>query len=321
MIYLVILTVFLTLFIFANTVLIKIFYKPKPIENLKYYEDGYQIINIHINNKKVKKPNILKSLTKFIPKKIKNSNKVNKSEKELIRADINFTAEEITVIKIFSSFTISFLVYVVFKDIFILLVTLVLIWNLPKFLIYKKKTNRFKMFDEQINDGIVIIANSLKAGYSFLQAISVVVEETEDPFSKEFKKLLKEMSLGISMEDSLINILERVQSEDLKLLVNAILIQKDIGGNLSEILENISITIRERQKIQNELKTLTAQGKLSGIIISLLPVFLGVIIYLLNKEYMISLFTTKVGLAMVGCACINQLMGIFMIKKIVKVTM
>ena len=93
----------------------------------------------------------------------------------------------------------------------------ILIWNIPKFIISKEKKERIKLFDSQLNEGIMIISNSLKAGYSFLQAVAVVSEETKDPFSKEFKKLLKEMSLGISEEDALKNLLNRVDSEDLRL--------------------------------------------------------------------------------------------------------
>ena len=129
------------------------------------------------------------------------------------------------------------------------------------------------------------------------------------------------MSLGISEEIALKNLLNKMESEDLRLIVNAILIQKDIGGNLSEILDNISDTIRERQKIQNELKTLTAQGRLSGIIVMLIPFFLGITIYLFNKEYIMLLFTTPIGLGMIIAAFINQIIGLIMIRKIIKIDM
>ena len=167
----------------------------------------------------------------------------------------------------------------------------------------------------------MIISNALKAGYSFLQALAMAAEETPDPFSKEFKKMLKEMTLGITEEEALRSLLLRMESEDLKLVMNAILIQKDIGGNLSEILDNIGETIRERQKIKGELKTLTAQGRLSGIIVVMIPIFLGGTIYLLSKEYMILLFTTPMGIAMVSFSAFSQLIGIFMIKKIVDIEM
>jgi tight adherence protein B len=122
-------------------------------------------------------------------------------------------------------------------------------------------------------------------------------------------------------EVALKNLADRMESDDLKLVINAILIQKDIGGNLSEILDNISETIRERQKIKNELRTLTAQGKLSGIIITLLPIFLGIVIYLFNKEYVLLLFTTAIGLGMVGAAVISEIFGLILIKKIINIEM
>ena len=113
----------------------------------------------------------------------------------------------------------------------------------------------------------------------------------------------------------------RMESDDLKLIVNSILIQKDIGGNLSEILDNIGETIRERQKIQDELKTLTAQGKLSGMIVILIPIFLALAFYVVNKEYMLLLFNTTLGLVMVSVSIVNQLLGLIMIKKIINIDM
>lgn len=236
-----------------------------------------------------------------------------------MKADLPITVEELLVIKILSSFSFAFLAFAVFKDYFIIISMYILIWNVPRLIIKKKIKDRIKLFDNQLNEGITIISNSLKAGYSFLQAVAVVSEETSDPFSKEFKKLLKEMSLGISEEDALKNLLSRVDSEDLRLIMNAILIQKDIGGDLSEILDNISETIRERQKIKNELKTLTAQGKLSGLILMLMPVFLGIVIYLFNREYMLLLFKTSIGLSMVATAVISEIFGLLMIRKIVNI--
>lgn len=142
-----------------------------------------------------------------------------------------------------------------------------------------------------------------------------------DPFAREFKKLLKEMSLGLSEEEAFKNLINRMDSEDLKLIVNAIVIQKDIGGNLSEVLDNISETIRDRQKIKNELKALTAQGKLSGIIVAALPVFLGVVIFLLNREYVSVLFTTNIGLFLLFSSVISEILGFMMIRKIVDIKM
>jgi tight adherence protein B len=319
MIYIIILLIFFFVWSLISALLLAIFNKEKPIDKLKYYDEDYAIKE-KIENKK-NKISFLKMLSNLIPN-IKFSEKHDKKlEIELMKSDIPITVEELLVAKMLASTAFAFLAYALSKDSIIALFIFILIWNIPKVIISSRKKERVKTFNEQLNEGTMIISNSLKAGYSFLQAIAVVSEETKDPFAKEFKKLLKEMSLGISEEIALKNMLNRMESDDLRLIINAILIQKDIGGNLSEILDNISNTIRERQKIQNELKTLTAQGRLSGIIVMLIPFFLGITIYLFNKEYMMLLFTTPIGLGMIITAFVNQILGLIMIKKIIKIDM
>ncbi len=296
------------------------FYKEKPIYKLKYFEDNYEI-KAKIESKKKNKISLLKILSNLIPNIKLNEKHDKKLEMEIIKSDIPVTVEELLVIKMLTSITSAILAYALSKDVIIVFFIFILIWNIPKVIISHRKKERVKDFNQQLNEGTMIISNSLKAGYSFLQAIAAVSEEIKDPFAKEFKKLLKEMSLGISEDVALNNMLNRMDSQDLRLIVNAILIQKDIGGNLSEILDNIAGTIRERQKIQNELKTLTAQGRLSAIIVMLIPVFIGISIYLTNKEYIMVLFTTTIGLEMVITAFLSQLIGLIIIKKIIKIEM
>lgn len=320
MIFVVVLLVFLTVWALGSALLLGVFRKEKPIEKLKYFDEDFAVRE-KFENKQKHKVSVIKLLSKLVPNFRFSKNRGKKLEVELMKADMPITVEELLVVKLLSSAALSFLGFAVSKDFFITILVFVLVWNIPRFIIAKKKKERIKLFDSQLNEGITIISNSLKAGYSFLQAVAVVVEETTDPFSKEFKKLLKELSLGIAEEEAMRNLLNRVESEDLRLIVNAILIQKDIGGNLSEILDNISETIRERQKIQNELKTLTAQGRLSGLIIMLLPILLGIVIYLFNKEYMLLLFTTPIGLGMIGFAVINQVIGFLAIRKIINIEM
>lgn len=238
-----------------------------------------------------------------------------------MRADLPITVSEMFVIRVISSVVLGALSFIFSQTLIIAIVAFIATWCVPNFIIASKKKERVKNFDNQLNDGLTIISNSLKAGYSFLQAVAVVTEEMPDPFSKEFKKLLKEMSLGLSEEESFKNLTNRMESEDLKLIINAIVIQKDVGGNLSEILDNISETIRDRQKIKNELRTLTAQGKLSGGIVAALPIFLGLVIFLLNREYVTMLFTTSIGLFMVVASIISEVLGFWMIRKIVDIKM
>lgn len=320
MIYIVVIFVFLFMLTLASAIFFTVFYKEKPIEKLKYFDEDYEIKEKLLNHKK-NKNNILKEISNLIPNTKFGERSGKKLEIELARADMPITVEELLVIKILSAVAFGFLGFAITKSIILFLIIFILVWNLPRFIIANRKKKRIKLFDSQLNEGIMIISNSLKAGYSFMQAIAAVTEETKDPFSKEFKKMLKEMSLGISEEEALRNLINRIPSKDLNLIVNAILIQKDIGGNLSEILDNIAETIRERQKIQNELKTLTSQGKLSGLIVMLIPSVIGVTIYSFNKEYIILLFNNPIGLAMVFVAVFNQFLGLIMIKKIINIDM
>lgn len=319
MLYLVVVILFLLFFIIINYLMSKVFNKEKYIEKLKYYDDNYVNQTKVENSKRTIGP--FRSLAKFLPDFKINTKYLEKMEIELMKADLQLTVKEFMLIKLLSASACGFLAYSLFKSSVILIIVFIGIYNIPKILIGKRKKDRIVSFDGQLNEGIMIISNSLKAGYSFLQAVAVVSEEMKEPFSKEFKKLLKEMSLGISEEEALRNLLLRMESQDLRLIINAILIQKDIGGNLSEILDNISETIRERQKIKNEIKTLTAQGRLSGVIVMLIPVFLCGIIFLFNKDYMILMFTNPIGIAMLVMAVFNEALGFLLIKKIINVDM
>jgi tight adherence protein B len=320
MIYIIVILTFLFVWALASAVFISLFYKNKPVEKLKYYDEDYRVQEI-VKSEKKNRVSVLKALSNLVPDTKLNGKRARKLEVELMKADIPITIDELLVIKITSSTVLALLALAIFKNIIAAILVFIIVWNMPRVLIASRKKERIKLFDSQLSEGILVISNSLKAGHSFLQAVAVTAEETKDPFSKEFKKLLKEMTLGIDEEEALKNMLSRMESEDLRLIINAILIQKDVGGNLSEILDTIAETIRERQKIKNELKTLTAQGKLSGIIVVLIPIFLGLIFFVLNKEHMIVLFTTPLGLTMVVMAFISQIFGFLIIRKIVNIEM
>ncbi len=140
-----------------------------------------------------------------------------------------------------------------------------------------------------------------------------------NPISKEFGRVLKEMRFGLDQTQSLTNLLKRVESEDLKLMVTAIIIQKETGGNLSEILDNIAETIRDRVRLQGEVKTLTAQGRFSGMIVAAVPFALGLFMYMANKPYIMLLFNEPLGRIMLGIALVNEVIGVVLIRKIIKI--
>lgn len=182
-----------------------------------------------------------------------------------------------------------------------------------------KIDKRVKAFNDQLGDCLILVANSLRTGYSFMQALEMVSREMPQPIADEFGRVLKEMGLGVSTEQAMNNLAKRVNSDDLDLVITAVLIQRQVGGNLAEVLDNIAGTIRERVKIKGQIKTLTAQGRISGIIISLLPVGIGSVIYFINPEYIGLLFIHPVGKAMLVAGVVSQLMGILLIRRIVNI--
>jgi tight adherence protein B len=177
------------------------------------------------------------------------------------------------------------------------------------------------MFDDELGDTINLLVNGLRTGFSVLQAMEAVARELPQPVAGEFDRVVKEVQLGLSMEQALQNMLRRVKSEDLDLVVTAINVQREVGGNLAEILDVISHTIRERVRIKGEIRVLTAQGTISGYIITGLPLALMGILYLINREYVQRLWTTPgpCGWAMLIAGAILIVSGFLIIQKIVQI--
>src|SRR5919206_334720 len=161
----------------------------------------------------------------------------------------------------------------------------------PNLYIAYAARKRVKSFNNQLGDGITLMANSLRSGYSFLQSMDLVSREAPPPMSSEFRRVVQEIGLGLSTEEALGNLLRRVPSEDLDLMITAINIQHEVGGNLSQILETIAHTIRERVRIKGEIQVLTAQGRISAYVITGLPIALAIIITIINPTYMAPIFT------------------------------
>ncbi|MEO7995382.1 MAG: type II secretion system F family protein, partial [bacterium] len=190
---------------------------------------------------------------------------------------------------------------------------------IPRVYIRFRQAQRIRHIDQQLVDSLILISNSLKSGYSFLQGIELVADEAPEPISVEFRRMLREINLGLNVEEALDHLIERVPSEDLDLVVTSVKIQRTVGGNLAEVLDKIVHTIRERIRIKGEIATLTAQGKLQGIILVLLPPAMMCGIYAMAPDFMSPLFTTLPGKLMLGIAFIQQSIGGFMIFKIVDI--
>ncbi len=161
----------------------------------------------------------------------------------------------------------------------------------PNIYLAVRAGNRIKAFNNQLGDTITLMSNALRSGYSFLQTLDMVSREAPQPVSTEFSRVVQEVGLGRSTEEALDNLLRRIPSEDLELLITAVNIQHEVGGNLAQILDTIGHTIRERVRIKGEIKTLTAQGRISAYVITGLPIALAIFITVINPEYMSPIFT------------------------------
>lgn len=186
------------------------------------------------------------------------------------------------------------------------------------YVIYTKR-RRMAKISEQLPEAIDTIVRCLRTGYAMATAFEIVANEAPPPISTEFAKIREENKLGISLKDSMENLLRRCNNVDIKLFVTSVLIQWEIGGNLTEILSNLSYTIRERFKLRGHIKALTGEGRLSGLVLGLLPLVVGGLIYYLNPEYFEPLLVTPLGKAFMVSAVVLVLLGALAIKKIVTI--
>jgi len=241
------------------------------------------------------------------------------ADKKLEEADILLRGEEFVVIVISVTVGIALLVAAITLNLGTGLLAGLIAGLVPFVILNRDRAKRLTNFNAQIGDALTIIANSIRSGFSFLQSMDMVRKELPDPISKEFGRTFREINLGTATEEALQNLATRVNSEDLDLVVTAVLIQRQVGGNLAEVLDNIAETIRERIRIKREIKTLTAQGRISGLIIGLLPVFVGGIMSVLNPAYIRELFTNQIGLLLLSLAVGGEIIGILFIRKIVNI--
>ena len=190
---------------------------------------------------------------------------------------------------------------------------------LPMVFVKYGKSKRLGMLDKQLVDALIIIGNCLRSGLTFQQAMASIARDMPEQISKEFDKVLRETKFGVTFEKALTNMMDRLNNKDVMLLVSAVLIQRQVGGNLSEILDNIAGTIKERVGIKEEVKVLTSTGKASGTVIGLLPVAAFLALMLFNPKYIAAFFQTSQGTTMLIIAAIMEAIGFAIVNKIVNV--
>ncbi|MEA4870170.1 MAG: type II secretion system F family protein [Christensenella sp.] len=184
-----------------------------------------------------------------------------------------------------------------------------------------KRNKRLTLFGTQLSDALTIICNALRVGQSFQTAMKSVADEMEEPISREFMRVYRETQYGMPLETSLARLVARTQNSDLDLVCSAVVIQRQIGGNLAVILENISDTINQRIRLRGEVKTMTSAGRLSGYIVGALPVFIIVLLMFLNPGYVDMFFSTQSGRIMLMVCVVMEAIGFAFVRKIVNIKM
>ena len=228
-------------------------------------------------------------ITDWVSRRVEKTSYGDRIARELARADLKLKVAEYFVLILVSIFLGALLAWFFGNQHPVsALIGAVLGGIAPRVYVNKKKKRRLQRFNDQLPDMLNLMVNGLRAGYSTMQAMEAISKELPPPINDEFHRVVQEMQIGIPMETALDNLLRRIPSEDLDFVVTAINVQREVGGNLSEILDNISFTIRERIRIKGEVRVLTSQVRASGTLLSLIPFGLTLILWFLNPDYLLS---------------------------------
>lgn len=262
------------------------------------------------------------ALRQAMDKAVENRDFAKTWKVQLARADLKLTPGEFMgmhLVSVLGFFGVSYLT-IFSGNIILSLIAGVAGLFAPRIYVSMRTGNRLHKFEGQLPDNLQMWVNGLRSGYSVLQAIEAISKEAAEPTATEFKRVVKEIQLGIAMDEALAHLLERMPSEDLDLVITAVNIQREVGGNLAEILEVISHTVRERIKLKGEIRVLTAQGRVTGYIIGGLPIALLVFLMTVNPDYVGQLFENRLcGWPMLGCGAAMIAMGTAVIQKIVDI--
>jgi tight adherence protein B len=237
----------------------------------------------------------------------------------LAQADLKLTVGEFVALTTIVVVGAGVLSYLWRRDVIITAFAGVAAFFAPRIYVSLRRGQRLKAFNGQLGDTINLMVNSIRAGYSILQAMKAVSEEMDPPISEEFGRVFQEVQLGIPLDEALAHMLRRVPSEDLDMMITAINVQREVGGNLAEVLDAISFTIRERIRIKGEIQALTAQSRASGYLVASVPIILTVVIYLINPGFMGLLFEHTCGHIMIVVGVVGIISGFVAIRKIVDI--
>jgi tight adherence protein B len=260
-------------------------------------------------------------LTDWINTRVEGTSFAERISKSLARADVKMKPGEYVGLVVISIVGIAGIAWFIggqgTQGIILGIIGAIVGFFLPGFYIKRQQNKRLQKFDEQLPDMLSLMVNGLRAGYSTMQAMEAVSKELPPPLSDEFRRVVQEMQLGIPMERTLENLVRRIPSQDLDFVITALNVQREVGGNLAEILDTISFTIRERIRIKGEIRVLTTQVMYSGRFLSLMPVILLALLYVMNRPYMMEFFNNPpCGFIALALAAILIATGYFVMNKL-----
>lgn len=270
-------------------------------------------------SEKGKQSSFLDGLLRSAIQYLERSNYFISIKSKLLQAYIQMKPIEFIEISIISGLVVGAVFFQLYSKSWFFILGFLLGFKVPEIFIESIRKKRAKQLNSQLPQALSLLSNGLRAGFSFPQAMAVVSREMEAPIADEFSKVLRDNSYGKNMNEALEDLAKRTDDEDLDIFITTLLIQMQVGGDLSEILDTISGTIRERVKLKGDVHTLTSQSRMSAVIIGIMPIAIAGAIFMLNPEYIGALFSDPLGLMMLGTAAVMMMIGIISLVKIVQV--
>jgi len=237
----------------------------------------------------------------------------------IIQSGVNWAVGPVLLVSLVAAVLAVWAASIVVQALPIVLLLGVAVASLPYVFLFWKRAMRFRRFEEILPEAIDLMSRALKAGHAVTSMIEMVAQETAEPVASEFRIVFEEQNLGLPIRDAILNLANRVPVQDVRFLATAILVQKETGGNLAEILDKTAFIMRERARLKGQLRIYTAQGRLSGWILCVLPFVMFFLISLLNPEYEKKLYTDPLGIHAIYVGLIMMAMGIYVIRKIVDI--
>lgn len=279
----------------------------------------------YLEEEKAKGPKSASStvLTEWVNKRVEKSSIGERIARDLARADLKLKPGEYIALYVITTLGGALVAFMLGGRQFVsALIGAGLGALIPRWYVGRQKSKRLIRFNDQLPDMLNLMVNGLRAGFSIMQAMETVSKEMPVPICDEFRRVVQEMQLGIPMERSLDNLLRRIPSEDVDFVITAINVQREVGGNLAEILDVISYTIRERIRIKGEIRVLTSQVMYSGKLLSLMPIALMIVLWFINRDYMMEFFTPENLICGVGALITAAFLigiGYFVMTRIAKI--